>query len=88
MASNKKFIESISKYLKEVRKYSVLKPNEELVITKKIAEGEDSQIEHLIKANLRFVISVAKEYQGQGVPLVDLINEGNYGLINFTMSFR
>ena len=91
MASNKKFIdtseESISKYLKEVRKYSVLKPNEELVITKKIAEGEDSQIEHLIKANLRFVISVAKEYQGQGVPLVDLINEGNYGLIKAAKKF-
>lgn len=85
MVSNKKFIEtsedSISKYLKEVRKIDILTPEEELEITKKISEGNESLIEKLVNANLRFVISVAKEYQGQGVPLVDLINEGNYGLI-------
>ena len=81
MISTKRFIdtseESISMYLKEVRKIDILTPEEELEITKKIAEGDESKIEELVKANLRFVISIAKEYQGQGIPLVDLINEGN-----------
>lgn len=91
MISTKKFIdtseESISMYLKEVRKIDMLKPEEELEITKKISEGDDSMIDVLVKANLRFVISVAKEYQGQGIPLVDLINEGNYGLIKAAKKF-
>jgi RNA polymerase primary sigma factor len=91
MAYNKKFIdtseESISIYLKEVRKAKILTPEEEFEITKKIAEGDESQIEFLIKANLRFVISIAKEYQNQGLPLVDLINEGNYGLIKAAKKF-
>ena len=91
MVTNKKYIdqseESISKYLKEVRKTKTLTPEEELVLTKKIFEGDDSQIEALVKANLRFVITIAKEYQGQGVPLVDLINEGNYGLIKAAKKF-
>jgi RNA polymerase primary sigma factor len=91
MVTNKKYIdqseESISKYLKEVRKTKTLTPEEEVVITKKIFEGDDSQIELLVKANLRFVITIAKEYQGQGVPLVDLINEGNYGLIKAAKKF-
>ncbi len=91
MVTNKKYIdqseESISKYLKEVRKTNTLTPEEEVVITKKIFEGDESQIELLVKANLRFVISIAKEYQGQGIPLVDLINEGNYGLIKAAKKF-
>ena len=91
MISNKRFIEtsedSISKYLKEVRKMDMLTTEEELEIAKKISEGDDRAIEKLVNANLRFVISVAKEYQGQGVPLVDLINEGNYGLIKAANKF-
>lgn len=91
MVSNKRYIDtsedSISNYLKEVRKTEILTPQEELVITKRISEGDEKAIELLVKANLRFVISVAKEYQGQGLPLVDLINEGNYGLVKAAGKF-
>ena len=91
MVSNKRFIEtsedSISNYLKEVRKIGLLTPEEESVVTKSASEGDQRAIEKLIKANLRFVISVAKEYQGQGVPLVDLINDGNYGLVKAAKKF-
>ena len=91
MISTKRFIdtseESISMYLKEVRKIDILTHEEELVITKKISEGDESKIDDLVKANLRFVISVAKDYQGQGIALVDLINEGNYGLIKAAKKF-
>lgn len=85
MIANKRFIdtseESISHYLKEVRKIDILTPEEEAIVAKKVKEGDERAIEKLITSNLRFVISVAKEYQGQGIPLVDLIAEGNYGLI-------
>lgn len=91
MVSNKRFIEtsedSISNYLKEVRKIDLLTPEEEVVLTKKIAEGDKRAQDKLVNSNLRFVISVAKEYQGQGVPLVDLISEGNYGLIKAATKF-
>lgn len=91
MVSNKRFIEtsedSISNYLKEVRKIDLLTPEEEVILTKKIAEGDKRAQDKLVNANLRFVISVAKEYQGQGVPLVDLISEGNYGLIKAATKF-
>lgn len=91
MASNKRFIEttedSISNYLKEVRKIDLLTPEEEVELTKKIAEGDRRAQDKLVSANLRFVISIAKEYQGQGVPLVDLISEGNYGLIKAATKF-
>lgn len=91
MTSTKRFIEtseeSISNYLKEVRKIDLLTPEEELEITKRISEGEEDLIDLLVKSNLRFVISIAKNYQGQGIPLVDLINEGNYGLIKAARKF-
>ena len=91
MISTKRFIDttedSISNYLKEVRKIDLLTPEEELEITKRISEGEENLIDLLVKSNLRFVISVAKGYQGQGIPLVDLINEGNYGLIKAAKKF-
>ncbi len=91
MVANKRYIdtseESISYYLKEVRKIPMLTPEEEVEITKKVAEGDEKAIEKLCRANLRFVISVAKEYQGQGVPLPDLINEGNFGLIKAATKF-
>lgn len=81
---SKKFIDtsetSISKYLKDVRKLNMITAEEELDLAKRVEKGDEIAKEHLIKSNLRFVISVAKEYQGQGVPLSDLINEGNYGL--------
>lgn len=91
MVSNKKFIEtsedSISSYLKEVRKIELITPEEEVELAKRIGDGDESALEKLVKSNLRFVISIAKEYQGHGVPLVDLINEGNYGLIKAASKF-
>jgi RNA polymerase primary sigma factor len=91
MVTNKRYIdtseESISHYLKEVRKIPMLSPEEEVEVTKKAAEGDRRAIERLINANLRFVISIAKNYQGQGIPLVDLINEGNFGLIKAAEKF-
>lgn len=91
MVTNKRYIDtsedSISSYLKEVRRIDVLTPEKELEITKRIAEGDQKAIDQLVGANLRFVISIAKEYQGQGLPLVDLINEGNYGLVKAAKKF-
>ena len=91
MISTKRFIEtteeSISNYLKEVRKIDLLTQEQELELTKKISEGDKIAQDKLVSANLRFVISVAKDYQGQGVPLVDLISEGNYGLIKAATKF-
>jgi RNA polymerase primary sigma factor len=88
---NRKFIdtseESISSYLKDVRKVDMLTPEEELLITKKVSLGDKEAIDKLITSNLRFVISIAKSYQGQGIPLVDLISEGNYGLIKAATKF-
>lgn len=91
MVSNKRFIEttedSISSYLKEVRKEELITPEEEVVLAKKILDGDKESLNKLVNANLRFVISVAKQYQGQGIPLVDLISEGNYGLIKAASKF-
>lgn len=91
MTTNKRYIdtseESISHYLKEVRKIDMLSAQEEEVLVVKVAEGDEKAKTRLITANLRFVISVAKEYQGQGIPLVDLINEGNLGLIKAAFKF-
>jgi len=91
MIANKRYIdtseESISHYLKEVRKINVLTPDEEAIIAEKVKNGDTKAIEKLITSNLRFVISIAKEYQGQGIPLVDLIAEGNYGLIKAAERF-
>jgi len=91
MVSNKRFIEtsedSISNYLKEVRKIDLITPKEEVRLAKLILEDDSEALNTLVNANLRFVISVAKEYQGQGVPLVDLISEGNYGLVKAAKKF-
>jgi RNA polymerase primary sigma factor len=91
MTANKRYSdtseESISYYLKEVRKIPMLTPEEEVEVTKKVAEGDQRAVEKLCRANLRFVISVAKEYQGQGIPLPDLINEGNLGLVKAASKF-
>lgn len=88
---NKRFINTkedcVSMYLKDVRKHDVLTVDEELEIAKKIAEGDEKSIEKLVSSNLRFVISIAKEYQNQGVPFADLVSEGNYGLITAAKRF-
>ncbi len=72
---------SLKSYFREVSKYSVLSPEEEIKLTQRVKEGDNKAIRDLINANLRFVISVAKQYQGKGLDLVDLIQEGNCGLI-------
>jgi RNA polymerase primary sigma factor len=89
---NKKYVnfdndDSISKYFKDVRKSVVLTPKEEISLAKRIKNGDEKAIEELVNANLKFVISIAKEYQGQGLALSDLISEGNYGLVKAATRF-
>lgn len=79
--------QSIEKYLEEIGGYSPLPPEEEIELTRNIRKGDSRALDKLVKANLRFVISVAKEYQGQGLPLQDLISEGNLGLIKAAQRF-
>jgi RNA polymerase primary sigma factor len=73
--------DSLKIYFKDISKYSILSPEEEADLTNKIKNGDNQAATKLINANLRFVISVAKQYQGRGFDLVDLIQEGNCGLI-------
>lgn len=73
--------QSIDKYLQEIGKVELLTADEEIELAKKIKNGDARALERLTKANLRFVVSVAKQYQNQGLSLGDLINEGNLGLI-------
>lgn len=73
--------QSIDKYLQEIGKVELLTADEEIELAKKIKNGDNAALERLTKANLRFVVSVAKQYQNQGLSLGDLINEGNLGLI-------
>ena len=83
--------QSIDKYLQEIGKVELLDVEEEIDLAKKIKYGEDKEkqkaLEKLTKANLRFVVSVAKQYQNQGLSLGDLINEGNLGLIKAAKRF-
>ncbi len=78
---------SVSVYLKEIDKIPLLNREEELELARRAAEGDKEAIEKLIVSNLRFVVSVAKKYQGHGVPLTDLISEGNLGLITAVSKF-
>lgn len=73
--------ESLDKYLHEIGKIDLLSPEDEVKYARRARNGDKSAIEKLTKANLRFVVSVAKQYQNQGLSLCDLINEGNLGLI-------
>jgi len=79
--------DNIGKYFKDVRKSIILTPSEEVKLAERIKEGDEKAVELLVNANLKFVISVAKEYQNQGLPLSDLISEGNYGLIKAAKRF-
>ncbi len=78
---------SLDKYLREIGKVKLLSPDEEVILVRKIREGDPKALETLISANLRFVVSVAKQYQNQGLTLPDLINEGNLGLIKAAERF-
>jgi RNA polymerase primary sigma factor len=79
--------QSLDKYLQEIGKVDLLIPDEEVELAKRIREGDQMALEKLTKANLRFVVSVAKQYQNQGLSLGDLINEGNLGLIKAAQRF-
>ncbi len=79
--------QSLEKYLQEIGKVDLLTPDEEVTLAKEIKSGSQEALEKLTKANLRFVVSVAKQYQNQGLSLSDLINEGNLGLIKAAQRF-
>ncbi len=78
---------SIDKYLQEISKEELITADEEAKLSSRIKKGDKEALERLIKANLRFVVSVAKQYQNQGLSLSDLINEGNLGLIKAAEKF-
>lgn len=78
---------SIEKYLQEIGKIEILAPDEEAMLAKKIRSGDKEAREILVMSNLRFVVSVAKQYQNHGLALDDLINEGNLGLIKAAECF-
>lgn len=78
---------SLDKYLQDIGKEGLITADEEVALAQKIRQGDQQALEKLCKANLRFVVSVAKQYQNQGLSLPDLINEGNLGLIKAAQRF-
>lgn len=79
--------QSIEKYLQEIGRVEMVTPEEEVDLARKIRVGDQRALERLVSANLRFVVSVAKKYQNLGLPLNDLINEGNLGLVKAAQRF-
>src|ERR1700749_5079169 len=79
--------QSLEKYLQEIGKVELISPEDEVKLAMRIRQGDQKALERLTKANLRFVVSVAKQYQNQGLSLPDLINEGNLGLIKAAQRF-
>jgi RNA polymerase primary sigma factor len=78
---------SVDKYLGEIGKHDLITAEEEVILAQKIRDGDQAALERLTTANLRFVVSVAKQYQNNGLSLGDLINEGNLGLIKAALRF-
>ena len=78
---------SLDKYLQEIGREELISPGEEVELARRIKQGDHEALEKLTRANLRFVVSVAKQYQNQGLSLPDLINEGNLGLIRAAKKF-
>ena len=79
--------QSLDRYLQEIGKVDLITADEEIRLAELIREGDQMALEKLTKANLRFVVSVAKQFQNKGLPLSDLINEGNIGLIKAAKKF-
>jgi RNA polymerase primary sigma factor len=73
--------DTLQLYLREIGQVKLLTPQEEIVLAKRIQKGDEQAREQMIKANLRLVVKIARDYEGQGLPLLDLINEGNIGLM-------
>jgi RNA polymerase primary sigma factor len=78
---------SLDQYLREISKYPLIPQEEEVTLAQRIRTGDPEALDKLVRSNLRFVVSVAKKYQNQGVSLADLINEGNLGLIRAAHKF-
>src|SRR5262245_15177727 len=78
---------SLDQYLREISKYPLITQDEEVELAKRIRAKDPEALDKLVRSNLRFVVSVAKKYQNQGVSLSDLINEGNLGLIRAAHKF-
>ena len=78
---------SLDQYLREISKYPLIPQEEEVRLAQCIRRGDEEALDKLVRSNLRFVVSVAKKYQNQGVSLADLINEGNLGLIRAAHKF-
>ncbi len=79
--------DSLEKYLQEIGKVEMVTPEEEVILAQKIRQGDQAALERLVSANLRFVVSVAKQYQNKSLSLNDLINEGNLGLVKAAQRF-
>lgn len=79
--------ESLERYLSEISREPRITVEEEVELGRRAKNGDEAAVERLVRANLRFVVSVAKQYQGQGISLIDLINEGNLGLIQAAHRF-
>src|SRR5574339_610344 len=79
--------QAVEKYLKEISKIPMITPEEETTLAQRIKMGDQRALDKLVQANLRFVVSVSKQYQNQGLTLSDLINEGNLGLIKAAQRF-
>src|SRR6478672_2573699 len=79
--------QSLEKYLQEIGKVDLITAEEEVQLAMRIKRGDQFALDRLVKANLRFVVSVAKQYQNQGMSLPDLINEGNLGLLKAALRF-
>jgi RNA polymerase primary sigma factor len=85
--NNSRLNYSLERYLKDISLFPLLTPEEEVQLTRKVRTGDHESLNTLVQSNLRFVVKVAKEYQNQGLPLIDLIHEGNLGLIKATRRF-
>jgi RNA polymerase primary sigma factor len=87
MTTNERAADGLSLYLQEIGRHRLLTPAEEVRLAKRIERGDAKAKEGMINANLRLVVSVAKRYQGHGIPLLDLVQEGTIGLIRASEKF-